>query len=298
MRRLSTPFTLSFIITLAAVAAHASTNDAARAEETLRQARKAVGGEEKIQAVQSLTAKGKYRRVFGERDTSGERELAFQFPDKYLISDSFSVGGLSTAVTTSKGLNGSDAWQGGRGGMIVVGGPAMSDEQRAAMYRRNFQTEWARLALGMLLTTQPSFPVQFTYAGEAEAEDGKADVLDAAGPEKFAVRLFLDKETRLPLMLTYKTTGRRMVAGGGTLNIRHGMSKEEIDRMVGEQEAKTGPPQEVEHQIRFSDFKKVGGLLLPHRITQTSDAGDMTEEWEITKYEINPQLRPDTFKKP
>ncbi|HLL73835.1 MAG TPA: hypothetical protein VK421_00950 [Pyrinomonadaceae bacterium] len=295
MRRLSTSITLSFVLTLAAVAATPS-NDAARAEETLKQARKAVGGEEKLGAVQSLTAKGKYRRVFGERETAGERELSFQFPDKYLIADSFAVGGLSTAMTTSKGMNGEQAWQGGRGGMIFVGGPEMSEEQRMAMFRRNFQTEWARLALGLLLTTQPSFPVQFTYAGEAEAEDGRADVLDAAGPEKFAARLFLDKQTHLPLMLTYKITARRIA--GGPLSIRNGMSKEEIDKMIKEQQEKAGPPQEVEHQIRFSDFRKVGGLTLPHRITHTSDAGDMTEEWEITKYEINPQLKPDTFKKP
>ena len=85
---------------------------------------------------------------------------------------------------------------------------------------------------------------------------------------------------------------------GGPLSIRHGMSKEEIDKMIKEQQDKAGPPQEVEHQIRFADFRKVGGLTLPHRITQTSDSNDMTEEWEITKYEINPQLKPDTFKKP
>ena len=298
MRRLSTLFISSFVLTLAALAATPiTTNDAARAEETLRQARKAVGGEEKLGAVQSLIARGKYRRVFGERETSGERELSFQFPDKFLVADTFAVGGLNTAATTSKGLNGTEAWQGGRGGMIFIGGPEMTEEQKTAMYRRNFQIEWARLALGMLLTTQPSFPVQFTYAGEAEAEDGKADVLDAAGPEKFAARLFLDKQTHLPLMLTYKIMARR-IAGGGALSIRHGMSKEEIDKMIKEQQEKAGPPQEVEHQIRFSDFRKAGGLTLPHRITQTSDSNDMTEEWEITKYEINPQLKPDTFKKP
>jgi hypothetical protein len=287
---------LALTLAASAAATPSTSNDAARAEEALKQARKAVGGEEKLTAVQSLTAKGKYRRVFGERETSGERELSFQFPDKFLVADTFAVGGLNTAATTSKGLNGGEAWQGGRGGMIVIGGPAMTEEQKAAMYRRNFQTEWARLALGMLLTTQPSFPVQFTYAGEAEAEDGKADVLDAAGPEKFAARLFLDKQTHLPLMLTYKITARRMA--GGALSIRHGMSKEEIDKMIKEQQEKAGPPQEVEHQIRFSDFRKVGGLTLPHRITQTSDSNDMTEEWEITKYEINPQLKADTFKKP
>ena len=53
----------------------------------------------------------------------------------------------------------------------------------------------ARFALAFLLTSPPSMPLEFAYGGEAEADDGKADVVDAKGPGSFAARLFLDKKT-------------------------------------------------------------------------------------------------------
>lgn len=295
-------FTLAvaLVLTLAVlVNAAPNTGADARAEETLKQARAALGGEEKVRSVQSLTALGKFRRTFGERETSGEREVSFQLPDKYISTDTFAVGGLNTAVTSSKVLDGERASMAGRGQMIVMGGPSVSEEQKQAMYRRTFRTEWARLLVGLLLTSPQSFPVEFKYAGEAEAEDGRADVLDATGPDNFAARLFLDKQTHLPLMLTYKTQMRRVVGGpggGGTVQMRHGMSQAETDKMVKEMADKAGPAQEVEQQIRFSEYRRVGGLMLPHRISQGED-GQVREEWEVTKYEVNPRLKADTFKR-
>lgn len=295
-------FTLAvaLVLTLAVlVNAAPNTGADARAEETLKQARAALGGEEKVRSVQSLTALGKFRRTFGERETSGEREVSFQLPDKYVSTETFAVAGLNTSVTSSKVLDGERASMAGRGQMIVMGGPSVSEEQKQAMYRRTFRTEWARLLVGLLLTSPQSFPVEFKYAGEAEAEDGRADVLDATGPDNFAARLFLDKQTHLPLMLTYKTQMRRMVGGpggGGTVQMRHGMSQAEMDKMVKEMADKTGPAQEVEQQIRFSEYKRVGGLMLPHRISQGED-GQVREEWEVTKYEVNPRLKADTFKR-
>ncbi len=48
------------------------------AEEILKQARQAIGGEDSLRRVQSLTAKGKYRRVTQNRDISGEKEFNFR----------------------------------------------------------------------------------------------------------------------------------------------------------------------------------------------------------------------------
>jgi len=291
---------VSLVLTFTAlINAAANTGADARAEETLKQARAAIGGDDKVSSVQSMTALGKFRRSFGDRETSGEREVSFQLPDKYISTDTFAVGGLNTAVTSSKVLDGERASMAGRGQMIIMGGPSVTEEQKQAMYRRNFRTEWARLLVGLLLTSPQSFPVEFKYAGEAEAEDGKADVLDATGPDNFAVRLFLDKATHLPLMLTYKTQMRRIAGGaggGGAIQMRHGMSQAEMDKMAKEMADKAGPAQEVEQQIRFSEYKQVGGLMLPHRISQGED-GQVREEWEVTKYEINPQLKADTFKR-
>ena len=43
----------------------------------------------------------------------------------------------------------------------------------------------------------------------------------------------------------------------------------------------------VERQVRFSDFRNVGGLLLPHKWTETV-GGNTGETVDITSYEINP----------
>jgi hypothetical protein len=62
------------------------------------------------------------------------------------------------------------------------------------------------------------------------------------------------------------------------------------------QEAATAKPEEVEMQLRFSDYRKTGGLMLPHRITLGPE-GEVNEEWEIKTYEFNPQFKADKFQK-
>ena len=50
----------------------------------------------------------------------------------------------------------------------------------------------------------------------------------------------------------------------------------------------------VERQVRFSDFRSVGGLILPHKWTETV-AGNAGETVDITSYEINPANIADKF---
>ncbi len=49
-------------------------------------------------------------------------------------------------------------------------------------------------------------------------------------------------------------------------------------------------------ELRFNDYREVEGLRLPHRISQAVN-GEVNEEWEIKKYEINPQFKADKFEK-
>ena len=53
---------------------------------------------------------------------------------------------------------------------------------------------------------------------------------------------------------------------------------------------------DVDFRWAFSDYKSVGGLNLPHRLTK-SEAGTPNEEWEISKYKVNPKLTADKFEK-
>ncbi len=73
-----------------------------RAEELLKQARAAIGGAEKVSTVQSLTVKGKFRRVVQERDISGEREFNFLLPDKFMQTDSIFIGAIGDTVSNDR----------------------------------------------------------------------------------------------------------------------------------------------------------------------------------------------------
>lgn len=278
--------------------------EAARALEILKQSRAAIGGEEKIASIQSLTLKGKFRRVIQEREMAGEREFNFLLPDKFMKSDSMIMGGSGTSITTYRVLNGSDSWTGGGGGgVFIIGGGGLrpTKEHMEKIEReqaQKFRAEYARYVLALLLNAPSGYGLEFNYAGEAVADDGRADVIDATGPEGFAARLFLDKETHLPLMLTYRAPKPRMF----TTMMRSADDKKKQEDVVKEarekaaQEMATAKPEEVEMQLRFTDYRKVGGLLLPHRITQGSD-GEVNEEWEIKTYEFNPQFKADKFQK-
>jgi hypothetical protein len=288
---------------------------AARAEEVLKQARAAVGGEEKLRGVRGLSMKGKFRRVMQEREMSGEREFDLLLPDSFMRTETVALPGMATSMTNSRALSGGLFWTsgGGRAGGIIImrsDGQEPTPEQKAKAEQeqaRQMRAEMARYVLALLLTPTPDFPVQFNYAGEATADDGSADVIDAAGPDGFAARLFLDKQTHLPLMLTYRAPKPRVFTmtmrqdGGG-----HGKSdgkpggktqeelvKEAQDRMKAEAPAK---PEEVEMQVRFEDYRGAGGLLLPHRISSGPE-GETSEEWEIKSYTLNPPFKADKFQK-
>jgi len=279
----------------------------AQAEELLRQARAAVGGEEQLQKIQSLNINGQYRRVLGERQIGGDREISILLPNKYLIEDSLNMGGLSTPVISTRTLNGEHAWNsqsGGGGGMFFrMGGPGgqqATPEQMEAALRRIFQIEMARYLLVITLAPPASFPVEYKYAGESDVDDAKAEVIDVSGPDNFAVRLFFDKQSHLPLLVSYRGPKPRIMtmtrpSGGAAVK------PEDLQKARDEAEKKLHAeapqkPEEVDFYIRLSDHKKVGSLLLPHKFTFMTE-NEVSEEFEISKYQMNAQFKSDKFDK-
>jgi hypothetical protein len=56
------------------------------------------------------------------------------------------------------------------------------------------------------------------------------------------------------------------------------------------------PPTPSNVTLYLSDFKKVDGIMLPHRLTQAVD-GKTVEEWTIEKARVNPSVKADLFEK-
>jgi hypothetical protein len=293
---------LLLLLTLVLLSAPVALADDARAQEILKQARQAIGGDEQLQKIQGLQINGHFRRVFGERQMAGDREISILLPNKYLVEDALNTGGLSTAMISTRGLNGARAWSGnsgGGGGMFFrMGGPGgqqMSAEQMEEMQRRIYNAEFSRYLLATILT--PSLTVEYKYAGESDVEDVQADVIDVTGPDNFSVRVFFDKKSHIPLLLSYRGPKPRVM----TMQRPAGSSREDIAKIREEAQKKMheeapAAPEEVDFYIRLTDHKKVGGLMLPHKLTFLTE-NEVSEEFEISKYQLNPQFKADRFEK-
>jgi hypothetical protein len=292
------PLLIVSLITASAVFANDS-----RAEEVLKQAREAIGGE-RLQKIAGLYINGQYRRTFGDRQMGGDREINISLPDKYLVEDSMNPGGMSTSMVNTRGLNGERAWStsSGGGGMIIrMGGPGgaqLTPEEMEAAQRRMYQVEFSRYLLAMILIPPGSMQVEFKYAGESDVEDLPADVVDVTGPDRFSVRLFFDKKTHLPLLLSYRGPKPRMLTmtrpGGEKNSDDIKKAREEAEKKMREK----GPavPEEVDFFIRLTEHKKVEGVMLPHKFTFLTE-NEVSEEFEVSKYQVNPQFKADKFQK-
>ena len=65
---------------------------------------------------------------------------------------------------------------------------------------------------------------------------------------------------------------------------------------VGRGGAPRRGPRAITIETHLSEYKTVGGIKLPHLITRGVN-GQTNEEWEIKSYQINPNLKANTFTK-
>ena len=131
--------------------------------------------------------------------------------------------------------------------------------------------DFARLMLGMFAGTPASFPVTYAYAGQAEAPQGKADVIDVTGPGTFKARLFI-AENGLPIMVSWTAPAR-----------------------PGPPAAPAAPAAPApEQRLFFADYRDVDGLKLPFRIRRAAGT-ETTEETTFDRYRINAKVDPRRF---
>lgn len=276
----------------------------ARAAEVLKSAQEALGGEERIARVHTLTATGTHRRTMGEMQVNGETEISIALPDKYLRSQTDDMFG--TSVTMEIGFNGDRPLHrnrslGGGGGAIVrmrgPGGGEMDPAAMEAMLLRSQRAEYARLLLGLFATAPEFLDARITYAGVAEAPDGRADVIEIAGRDEFRARLFIDQQTHRPLMVSYRGPRPIVRMVRGPAPGAHGSAP-----AAGEPRPRHGAPGQADEtpqpiadmQLFFAEYREVDGLWLPHRLSRSID-GEPGEEIEFERIEVNVDLEPSLF---
>ena len=229
-----------------------------QAVTVLAATRAALGGEARIATVKTFIANGRTRQIRGNNLVPIEFEIQAELPHNYSRRDEVPAQDTAPSLT---GFNG-DA-------LVLV--PPLPPQQTAAAPGRLVaaKQEFARLVLGMFATSVDSFPLTFRYAGQAEAPQGKADVLDVSGPANFMARLFIDSQTHLPLMVSWQAPAGP--ARGGTT-----------------------PPPPMEQRMYFADYRSVDGFQLPFRIRRASGP-DTTEETTFDRFRINARVDPRRF---
>jgi hypothetical protein len=290
---------LAPVVSLALLGAQAD-----QAQTVLAAMREALGGEKKIDAIKTLKAEGTYRRTMGEMERSGDFDWTFVLPDKFQRGEQFQLPTGMPGPRIAWTFNGTEGWIDGppggvmrpAAGMVVMVGPggpggAVGPDGRRPDPTPLIRGEFYRTLLAVLPASPGLSGLTFTHAGQAESNDGTADVLDVKS-ERFAARLFVDSKTHLPLMLTYMAPPQRVQFG----QRRPDETPEQIRKRFEEERAKMASMPPVEHTIFFSDHKKVEGVLLPHRLTRAVD-GKTTEEIEIKAYKANVTVDPQTFEK-
>lgn len=294
-----------------------------RVAAVLADVKKALGGEDKVAALKGLTAEGPFRRSMGGRDMEGVMTLTIVRPDRMRRVEEIAMGGMvgGPMMERTSVLAGNIAWddmanRGGMGGGMQIvmrgpgdgpgpgGGPALTEEQlNEARVRR------ARVQLHRWLAALAAEgPAAWTDAGIAESPDGKADILETREETGRVLRLFIDQSTHLPLMVQYQDPKPMVMINGGPGRGPGGpgrgpgrpggpppqMSPEEMQKRV--EEMRKNPPALGIYAMHLAEYKKVDGVMLPHKIDISLD-GQPNEEWTVEKYKVNPAIKADTWEK-
>ncbi len=175
--------------------------------------------------------------------------MAIELPDKFVKKEVMAVLG-DNVISRMSGFNGDgliDAMDappglmgGGGGGPMVIraggggatgmsfGGAPPTPEAAAAAHKNSVlvaKQDFARLTLGLLGSTFAGYPLDIALDSPAASADGKYDVLAVKGEGDFAAKLYIDKQTHLPAMLTWMAkepmvrTMRSGGPGGAPVNV-------------------------------------------------------------------------------
>ena len=308
----------------------------------LNASREALGGEKRISSTKTIVASGATRQLQGDNLVPIIFEINIELPDKYVRTDEIPA---RESGPSSRGFNGDALIQSGdgpgpggrRGGPppapppgrgsaeakpaapagLPAGAPAGAVGAKAGPPPNPtipVKQDFVRLTLGMFATSFTSYPLSFGHAGQAEAPEGKADVLDVKGGGNFSARFFIDSKTHLPLMLSWTTPPNLVPVVAGQkppANLPPGSVTFETpvpppDSATAEQKkqfeadalaarkAAMASARPTENRIYYADYRDVDGLKLPFRIRRAVGATTV-EETVFDRYRINARVDPRKF---
>ncbi len=127
-------YTLALLLIFSATAFAQETNPEAakaRAQEVLKQAREALGGQANLAAIKSLQVQGDFKGLRFGRPSQGDFKVELLLPDKFMRTAKSSMGPMD--VTIIQTVNGADTWFDMKQSMSMVGGSGMGGDPGGGM---------------------------------------------------------------------------------------------------------------------------------------------------------------------
>ena len=170
--------------------------------------------------------------------------------------------------------------------------------------------------LGFFAGSPATYPMTFAWVAQAEAPQGNADVLEVTGAGNFTARLFILRESHLPVLLTWRAPPTSVIVTTPGQPPPASVAPGAV--VVSAPTAPTGSaPQEekdayartvaalrqkaqatlVEHRLFYADYRDVDGVKFPFRLRRAIGA-DTTEETTFDRFRINARIDPRKFAAP
>jgi hypothetical protein len=250
MRFLSALFLATFLCGLGTTARAADAKDA---KAILDKAIKALGGEDKLSKAEALTWKAKGVISFGGNDNKFTSQTTVQGLDHFRNEFEGEFGG--NPIKGVVVLNGDKAWRkfGDMGQELDAAG--LANEKRS-IYLTLVPTT-------ILPLKSKGFHVE--VAPEEKVGDKAAVVLKVTGPDGKDFKVYLDKETSLPVKQVAKVVG-----------------------FMGE---------EFTQETTFSDYKDFDGIKKATKVENKRD-GEKFLATELTEFKVLDKVDPKTFAEP
>jgi len=190
--------------------------------------------------------------------------------------------GVHKVIVSEEANSGDAVWNTDDGKRIVIEKTGSEFAPRAPHSGGN---EMLRMTMALLMTAPEGSDVSYKFVGEGDVDGYPANII-AVESNGGSFKLFLDASTSLPRMITYTGHSAVFFRKSDT----DPMSKDQLIKLT---ESAAAP---AEHQIRFSDYRSVGGLLLPYRWSESVN-GKQTLITDVSTYEVNPANIADKFGK-
>jgi hypothetical protein len=294
----------------------ASQSETARAEELIKLARAAIGGEDVLRRIETITATGRYKRFVKyisvqspkkveekRKALPGRMEFEFALPDKFRRR----VAGARLRgfdFSFAQVVSGAEAWRDPPARPMALSGDSrvidVGDVEKTAFIQAtSAKQELSYYSIGWLMRPLPGYPLEMSYLGLYQLGAENTHAIVAQGASGFRFTLFLDTKNYAPVALavSFVEEIRPVVVVEAPYFFNQKFRQDTRARARAEFNARMKPQQPCELLIRFSDRRPVNGAMLPFRVT-TSLNGDVIEEMTMNEFEINRRINLKKFAGP